>query len=257
MKPYTYLIRHRPTGKVYYGFRAANKVDPEQDLWHHYFTSSPKVQQLIAETGRDSFDVEIRRVFETKEQAVAWETRVLRRCHVLQDDRWINQNVAGYIVPTEESRKKISDFHRGKAKSEAHKDKIRQGNIGKKKPPRTQEYRQRMSQLKSGSNNPMYGKSHSEETKKKIGEKNKIHMQGENNPMKKVEWTAERREHMRQIRAQRKPWTEEQKQAVAAKLRGQKREKLHCPHCDRDIAVGWYYRHGDHCKNLHQLRTTQ
>ena len=40
MKPYTYLIKHRPTGKVYYGFRSANKVDPEQDLWQHYFTSS-------------------------------------------------------------------------------------------------------------------------------------------------------------------------------------------------------------------------
>jgi hypothetical protein len=260
MKPYTYLIRHRPTNRVYYGVRAANKVEPEQDLWHHYFTSSPKVQQLIEETGRDSFDVEIRRVFETKEQAVAWETRVLRRCRVLQDDRWINQNVAGYIVPTEESRKKISDFHRGRAKSEEHKKNLSESQKGKPKlnsKNQTPEYKLLMSQLKSGSNNPMYGKSHSEDTKKKIGEKNKIHMQGENNPMKKVEWTAERREHMRQIRAQRNPWTEEQKKAVAAKLRGQKRQKLHCPHCDRDIAVGWYNRHGDHCKNLHQPRTTQ
>jgi hypothetical protein len=103
MKPYTYLIKHRPTDKVYYGFRAANKVDPQQDLWKQYFTSSPRVQQLIEETGADSFDVEVRKVFETKEQASAWETRVLRKCKVLQDDRWINQNIAGYIVPTEES----------------------------------------------------------------------------------------------------------------------------------------------------------
>ena len=101
--------------------RAANKVEPKQDLWQHYFTSSPKVQQLIEETGRDSFDIEIRRVFETKEQAVAWETRVLRRCRVLHDDRWINQNVAGYIVPTEESRKKISDYHKDKPKTDEHK----------------------------------------------------------------------------------------------------------------------------------------
>ena len=168
MKPYTYLIRHRPTNRVYYGMRAANKVNPEQDLWQHYFTSSPKVQQLIEETGQDSFDIEIRRVFETKEQAVAWETRVLRRCRVLEDDRWINQNVAGYIVPTEESRKKISDFHKGKAKSEEHKEKIRQGNIGKKKPPRTDEYRALMSQLKSGKNNPRYGANVSEETRRRI-----------------------------------------------------------------------------------------
>jgi len=153
--------------------RAANKVNPEQDLWQYYFTSSPKVQQLIEETGQDSFDIEIRRVFETKEQAVAWETRVLRRCRVLEDDRWINQNVAGYIVPTEESRKKISEFHKGKAKSEEHKEKIRQGNIGKKKPPRTDEYRALMSQRKSGKNNPRYGANVSEETRRKISEAKK------------------------------------------------------------------------------------
>lgn len=247
MKPYTYLIKHRPTNRVYYGMRAANKVEPEQDLWQHYFTSSPGVQQLIEETGQDSFDIEIRKVFETKEQAVSWETRVLRRCKVLQDERWINQNVAGYIVPTEESRKKISDFHKGKAKSEEHKEKIRQGNIGKKKPPRTEEYRALMSKLKSGSNNPMFGKKQTEEAKKKIGEKNRIHMQGDNNPMKKVEWTEERREHMRQIRAKRQPWNDEQKAAMAAKLRGQKRQKLYCEHCRRDIAVGWYHRHGLNC----------
>jgi hypothetical protein len=249
MKPYTYLIKHKPTNRVYYGMRAANKVSPEQDLWQHYFTSSPKVQQLIEETGRDSFDIEIRRVFETKEQAVAWETRVLRRCRVLEDDRWINQNVAGYIVPTEESRKKISDFHKGKAKSEEHKEKIRQGNIGKKKPPRTDEYRALMSELKSGQGNGMYGKHHSNETKAKIGALLSERIKGDNNPMRKVEWTEELRERMRQIRAKRQPWTDEQKAAVAAKLRGQKREKIHCPHCDRDIARGWYHRHGDNCKH--------
>jgi hypothetical protein len=125
MKPYTYLIKHRPSGKVYYGFRCANRVEPHEDLWKHYFTSSPKIQQLIEATGADSFDTEIRRVFETKEQAVSWETRVLHRCKVLQDNRWLNQNVAGYIIPTEESNKKISDFHKDKPKSKEHKEKIK------------------------------------------------------------------------------------------------------------------------------------
>ena len=49
MKAYTYLIKHKPTGKTYYGFRSANKVEPQEDLWQQYFTSSPGVQQPIEE----------------------------------------------------------------------------------------------------------------------------------------------------------------------------------------------------------------
>ena len=243
MKPYTYLIKHKPTNRVYYGMRAANKVEPEQDLWKHYFTSSPKVQQLIEETGRDSFDIEIRRVFETKEQAVAWETRVLRRCRVLEDDRWINQNVAGYIVPTEESRKKISDFHKGKAKSEEHKEKIRQGNIGKKKPPRTDEYRALMSKLKSGPNNPMYGKGCTEERARKISEAKKGKQVAHN---KGVPMSEEQKQKLRRAMVGRKVDPEVVARR-AEKQRGQKREKIHCPYCDRDIAKGWYHRHGPNC----------
>jgi hypothetical protein len=244
MKSYTYLIKHRPTGQVYYGYRSANKTNPVEDLWQNYFTSSSRVHQLIKETGVDSFDVEIRKTFESKEQASSWETRVLRRCKVLTDDRWINQNIAGYIMPSKESRKKISDYHKDKPKTEKHKQKISESQKGSIRPWS----KANLPKDTKGANNGMYGRSHSEEAKKKIGEKNRIHMQGENNPMKKIIWTEERKEHMRQVRARRGEWTEEQKKAVADKLRGQKRPKLHCAHCARDIAVGWYDRHGDNCK---------
>jgi hypothetical protein len=176
MKPYTYLIKHRPTGKVYYGFRSANKLDPHEDLWKNYFTSSPRVQQLIKETGADSFDVEIRRVFESKEQASAWETRVLNRCKVLHNDRWLNQNIAGYIVPTEESRKKISNFHKDKPKTDQHKQNLSKSQKGKPKlnsKNQTPEYRALMSKLKAGENNPMFGKGCTPERAARIGAANK------------------------------------------------------------------------------------
>ena len=174
MKPYTYLIKHRPTGKVYYGYRSANKVEPKEDLWKHYFTSSPKVQQLIEETGADSFDVAIRRVFETKEQASTWESKVLRRCKVLTDNRWINQNVAGYVVPTEESNRKISDYWKGKSKSKEQIEKIRKSNIGKNKGKKeTEEHRRKNSEAHKGEKNGRYGKEVAEETRCKIGAANK------------------------------------------------------------------------------------
>ena len=248
MKPYTYLIRHKPTNRVYYGVRAANRVNPKQDLWHHYFTSSAKVQQLIEDTGRDSFEVEIRRVFETKEQAVSWETRVLRRCRVLHNDRWINQNVAGYIVPTEESRKKISEYHKGRAKSEEHRKNLSESQKGKQKKNsknQTPEYRALMSKLKSGSNNPMYGKGCTEERARKIGEANK----GKVPINKGIPMTEEQKAKIRATKlANPTKMSAETIARRSEKIRGQTREKIHCPHCKRDIAKGWYHRHGSNCK---------
>jgi hypothetical protein len=245
MKSYTYLIRHKPTGKVYYGFRSANKVEPHKDLWKHYFTSSHTVQKLIEETGKESFDVEVRRVFENKEQATAWETKVLRRCKVLHDSRWINQNVAGYIIPTEESNKKISDYHKGKPKTAEHKEKIRQGNLGKKKPPRGEEYRALMSTLKSGVNNPMYGKGCTAERAARIGAANK----GKVPINKGTPMSEEQKAKIRATKAANP--TKMSAESIAqriAKQTGQKRQKLYCPHCKKDIAVGWYNRHGPACR---------
>ena len=248
MKPYTYLIRHKPTNRVYYGVRTANKHEPQEDLWHHYFTSSPKIQELIEETGQDSFDVEIRQVFESKEKAIAWETRVLRRCRVLEDDRWINQNVAGYIVPTEESRKKISDYHKGKAKSEEHKQNLSKSQKGKPKKStvyQSQEYRELMSQLKSGKGNGRYGKEVSEVTRRRISEAKKGKQVAHN---KGVPMSEEQKQKLRKKMLGRKVDPEVIARRVQKQL-GQKREKIYCAHCDRHIARGWYHRHGDHCDN--------
>ena len=249
MKPYTYLIKHRPTGQVYYGVRSANKVNPQEDLWSKYYTSSPKVQKLIEETGKESFDVEVRKVFETKEQAVAWETKVLRRCKVLHDARWINQNVAGYIIPTEESNKKISDFHKDKPKSDEHKLNLSKSQKGKPKKStvyQSKEYRENMSKLKTGSGNGMYGKGCTPERAANISAANK----GKPAHNKGVPMSEEQKAAIRATKAANP--TKMSAESIArrvAKQTGQKREKLHCPHCKRDISVGWYNRHGDKCKH--------
>ena len=244
MNPYTYLIRHRPTGKVYYGYRSANRVDPAQDLWTHYFTSSSKVQQLIEETGVDSFDVEIRRVFETKEQASSWETKVLRRCRVLEDDRWINQNIAGYIVPTEESRKKISDYHKDKPKSEQHKQNLSKSQKGKSKNyVQTEEHKRKNSLANSGKNNPMYGPCTPDRAANISAAK-----KGKPAKNKGVPMSEEQKASIRATKAANP--TKMSAESIAQrseKIRGQTRPKLYCEHCKRDIAVGWFHRHGPAC----------
>lgn len=101
----------------------------------------------------------------------------------------------------------------------------------------------------SGENNGMYGKSHSEETKAKIGALMSERIKGDNNPMRKVEWTEERRKSMSD-RARGTKWTQEAIDARSEKLRGQTRPKLYCAHCDRHIAQGWFHRHGDQCRSI-------
>jgi hypothetical protein len=233
MKPYTYLIKHRPTGKVYYGFRCANKTEPHEDLWKQYFTSSSKIQQLIEETGVDSFDIEIRQVFESKEQAVLWETKVLRRCKVLEDDRWINQNIAGYIVPTEESRKKISDYHKDKPKSDEHKQKLSASQKGKPKNSqvyKSLEYRELMSKLKSGKGNGRFGLEVSEETRQKISE------------AKKGKQTA----HNKGL-----PMSEEQK-AILRETKERNKVVLTCEVCSKTMRASHFkmYGHGENCSQV-------
>jgi len=246
MKPYTYLIKHNPTNTYYYGVRYQNvkkKIPIVEDLWTKYFTSSPTIKKLISKYGVDSFSYEIRKIFNTSEQALAWETKVLRRCNVLHSDKWINANIAGNIMPTIESNKKISDFHKGKPKSEEHKRKIGIANKGKKKPPVSDETRKKLSEAGSGKNNVMYGKKHSAETRKKMSEalKGKVaHNKGK--PM-----STEQKQKLSDAMRGRKVDPEVIKRRVE-KQRGQKREKKHCPHCNKHIAVGWYNRHGDNCK---------
>jgi len=134
VRPYTYLIRFKPTGQVYYGVRAGNVslgLTPMQDFMIHYQTSSDQILSRLEDHGLELFEYEIRRTFDTEEQAYYWEQTVLRRCKVVGDNRWFNQNACGYIIPTAEGRKKISEFHKGKPKSESQRKKMSKSHQGK------------------------------------------------------------------------------------------------------------------------------
>jgi hypothetical protein len=87
---YTYVLHHRPTDLWYYGVRWANAVAPEQDLWIVYFSSSSMVKELRKEYGDDSFDVQIRKQFETGEDAYDWEQRFIARSRIKRRSNWMN-----------------------------------------------------------------------------------------------------------------------------------------------------------------------
>jgi hypothetical protein len=108
-QPYTYLIKHIPTGKVYYGLRYAKGCHPK-DFWVKYFTSSKDVRAMITKYGKDSFVPEIRRVFTDPIHAIKWELTVLRRMKVLQRTDFINRNIPGTtlrFILSEETKQKM------------------------------------------------------------------------------------------------------------------------------------------------------
>lgn len=150
--PYTYLIGWSRHNKFYYGARWAKNSSPN-DLWKTYFTSSKHVKNFVEKYG-DPDIIQIRKIFDSSQDAKLWEEQVLRRMNVVSDNRFLNKNVNGkflkdgpqskdhvekrisattisrkrngtYIV-SEETKKKISDSTKGVSKphSEEHKTAI-------------------------------------------------------------------------------------------------------------------------------------
>lgn len=91
---YTYFLTHLPTGLKYYGVRKSS-LPPENDLWIRYFSSSQRVKQLINEYGKDSFTFEIRKTFQSFDNAQNWEAEVLSRLKVTKRKDWLNFNIRG------------------------------------------------------------------------------------------------------------------------------------------------------------------
>ena len=125
--PFTYLLIHKPTGKKYYGVHFRKGCLPEH-LWTKYFSSSPTIKKLIKQDGADSFDYQVRKIFETGDEAVDWEHKFLLRVGAARSEDWLNRHNGGYAgghIPTEEMRKNVSKFHKGRKRSKATVEKLR------------------------------------------------------------------------------------------------------------------------------------
>ena len=87
--PYTYLLKFKPTGQVYYGCRYGKGCHPS-DLFLTYFTSSKIVKKLILVYGIDAFSYEVRRIFHSKQKCIEWEQRILHHFNVLTNTTFLN-----------------------------------------------------------------------------------------------------------------------------------------------------------------------
>ncbi len=87
--PYTYLIGWKSHNLWYYGVRYAKNCKPEE-LWKSYKTSSVYVKEAYEKYGNPDI-VQIRKTFKTKQQAMVWEHKVLKRIKVTSHLKWLNK----------------------------------------------------------------------------------------------------------------------------------------------------------------------
>lgn len=164
----------------YYGVRYAKNCSPS-DLFVTYWTSSKYVHEMIEKFGLPDI-IQVRRIFQTQEQAIAWEEKVLRRMKVLQSDKWINKNISGAIYLkefSEEHKRKISISNKGKHDPihalNASKA-ARLVNTGKKRPEHSKIIKQRYAEgryknsVKKGEEHSWYGKTHSQSSIEKMSQ---------------------------------------------------------------------------------------
>jgi hypothetical protein len=94
---YTYLIGWTQHQKWYYGVRYAKNAVPS-DLWQTYFTSSKHVKRFRKDHSEPDV-ISIRKIFTNKDNAILWESKVLRRINAINKVEFINQTNNKAISP--------------------------------------------------------------------------------------------------------------------------------------------------------------
>lgn len=146
---------------------------------------------------------------------------------VLQSQKVSGENNPMYgekFYRSEDGKKRQSEAisgDRNGSKQDHARKKITDSKLGKKRAPFSDEWREKMSKSKQGENNNRYGVEVLDSTRQKMREK-----------------------------AIGRTQSAETVQKKADAVRGSKREKKLCPHCNQQIAVNTYPRfHGLKCKH--------
>lgn len=213
-QPYTYLIGWSNLNIYYYGVRYAKNCNPK-DLWVTYFTSSKHVKRFAEMNGSPDI-IQIRKIFNDAKSAILWEEKVLKRMNVLYREDFLNKNISGAILLTDEMKLKISSANKG------HKRKHTSETIQKMKGPKTEDHKKSMS----------LAKQRDIEKSRLIARKNGA------------------------IAAEKARGKTPPKDVVKRRAEGKiglKYQKVVCPYCKKEVANNTLKRwHGENCKSCPQ-----
>lgn len=90
---YTYLLGWKSLDVWYYGYRAANKLSPYEDL-PIYLSSSTYVKSFIENNGKPDI-IRVHKCFESKFEAKNYETRFITKVNAVKSQRWLNRHDGG------------------------------------------------------------------------------------------------------------------------------------------------------------------
>ena len=235
-KPYTYLIGWSRFNIYYYGVEYSNstKVANPKNLWKTYFTSSKEVSKFVDEYGSPDI-LKVRRIFNDSYQARNWERKVIDRCKLVEDKRFLNKsngsdkflNSGGYNLSERTKNNQSKSW--------------------------TDERKAAHSLKKTGEGNPRFGKKLSKSTKKKIKE-NKKTIKGKDHHYYGKKRTAEDKRKIRDTVLKtvstpehRKLLSEKAKERCTEEWRENKKlnnkRKVCCIQCQRELGLSSLGRH--------------
>lgn len=168
MKKYHYVYRttNKVTGKFYIGAHSTNNIHD------NYYGSGIQIKQAIKKYGLENFTFEILEFFETRKQAFEKEFLLVNEQFIQNSDNY-NMTVGGLgsSVKTEQWKNQVSSKLKGRKFTEEHSRKKSLAQTGQKN-HRYGKPNPKNPKLK-GKENGMYGKHHTEETRKQISNSRK------------------------------------------------------------------------------------
>ena len=142
IEAYVYRITNNITNQFYFGYRYRNQtlgVEPENDLWIKYFTSSNRIKKYIKTYGKDSFTVSI--IYRNIDSVKCWQKEQFEIQKEWNNPLLLNGKYHSPDNPkieifrrvnflSETTRQKMSNAGKGRPKTKEHKKKIAAANTG-------------------------------------------------------------------------------------------------------------------------------
>lgn len=242
---YCYRITNNQIGKHYYGSRTSIEP-PDLDLGVRYFSSSKYVLADMNQYGLDAFSFKILKTFSTRESAFAFERKCQLRTHAIEKDNFYNKA----YVPVGGKF-----FFHGPISEKGKRTLSEKARLRYTEHPITDEHKQHLSQTLTkfmqtmtakqrsekfgnfGKDNPFYGKTHSEETRKMLSQKSTAHISEYGNPFYGKNHTDETKEILSNKMKSR--WVENRE---TFKNSCKPRKKFPCEKCQTLVSQGMYNR---------------